>query len=56
MQKRPSWQNQQRPSALAIEDPQEAGRDIASGSFRIADVRPSSLFPFHLPAQWAQAS
>eukprot|EP00884_Botryococcus_braunii_P007183 jgi/Botrbrau1/16466/Bobra.0142s0060.2 len=39
MMKEESWRNRERAFALAIEDPQEPGRDIAGGSYRIADVR-----------------
>ena len=33
------WKQAARPQLLAVEDPQEAGRDIGSGSFNIKAVR-----------------
>lgn len=43
MQKLPAWNKGDQRCALAIEDPQEPGRDIAGGTHRIADVCPPSL-------------
>lgn len=38
MQKPASWRNDQKPWLLAVEDPQDPGRDIAAGSFEISRV------------------
>ncbi len=37
--KHEEWKQAARPQLLAVEDPQEAGRDIGSGSFNIKAVR-----------------
>eukprot|EP00775_Hariotina_reticulata_P002545 gene2545-2848_t len=37
--KRPSWVKVQKPGLLAVEDPQQAGRDIASGSYNVTGVQ-----------------
>lgn len=36
--KRPEWRDRKKPNALAVEDPQEPGKDIAAGTFRIPEV------------------
>lgn len=41
MEKQLEWQQQGRPFLLAVEDPQQPGTDIGSGSFNIQEV-PSS--------------
>ena len=45
--KNEEWKQAARPQLLAIEDPQEAGRDIGSGSFNIKAV--SVLGAFETP-------
>ena len=37
--KQKAWKQPQRPWLLAVEDPQEAGKDIGSGSFNMRATR-----------------
>ncbi|KAK9827438.1 hypothetical protein WJX74_002466 [Apatococcus lobatus] len=37
--KRPEWRDGKKPNALAVEDPQEPGKDVAAGTFRIPEIK-----------------
>lgn len=39
MEKKREWKQADRPWLLAVEDPQQMGRDIGSGSFNIRNVQ-----------------